>query len=160
MLAPAIAQEDSPMNNLQQSAKKMFSLFIAKEYPEYVEYIHPTILAMMGGKEKMVEGIKASLEFMEADSIVINNVTIGTIKGIIRHNNELQAVVPQVIELNTQEGRLVSTGYLLAFSTDNGKTWLFSDTSGKNAATMRKVFPNLSKEIVIPAKKQPVLYKD
>ena len=146
--------------NLQLAAQKMGQLFIEKNYTEYVKYVHPKILSMLGGQDKMIDALKQSIKQTEDEGFTFKNVTIGQPSKIIYTTTDLEAVVPQILELKTKNGRLVSTSYLLSVSKDKGKTWYFIDTSGKTLAQMKSVFPSLSNQLVIPEKTKPLFYND
>jgi hypothetical protein len=157
-MADAIAQNNTTAaKNLKASADTMAKLFLNKRYDAFVKYTHPKIIALVGGKEKMVSQLKKSLEDMKAEGITISNVTIGEPSEIVVANNEQQAIVPQNLELTTNKGKLLSTSYLIAISKNNGVTWYFADTSGKTLTKMKTVFPSLSEKLIIPERQQPVL---
>ncbi len=148
------------VGNLRSAAQKMVGFFIKKNYDEYVKFVHPNVLSHFGGKEKMLDVLRKSLSQSEAQGFIIKNVTIGQPVSIIQNNGELESIVSQMIEIKTKDGHLISTAFLLALSTDKGNTWFFADTAGKTLAQMKLIFPQLSDLLVIPAKKQPVFYKD
>jgi hypothetical protein len=147
-------------NNLKDAAQKMGNLFIAKDYNNYVKYIHPNILNAIGGKEKMATLLKTSLADMEKQGYTFKGVTIGQAISIIHFDKQLQSIIPQLLEIKTSEGRLIATSYLLAISNDDGKTWYFADTSGKPINEIKAIIPHLSDQLIVPAKTQPVFYKD
>lgn len=147
-------------HNLTVASNKMVKFFLDKNFAQYVNYIHPKILAMLGGKDSMALFLQKSMVQMKQQGYAITNVTIGTIGTILINSAELQCVVPQVLEIKTTEGRLVSTGYLLGISDDKGKTWSFIDTGGNPLSKIQTMFPNLDNRLVIPPKQQPVLYKN
>jgi hypothetical protein len=146
--------------SLNTSAKRMAQLFVDKKYDAYVNFVHPKIWKSLGGKDKMIVVLKKSLKDMEAEGFAINNVTILETAPVVIVKTELQSVVTQMLELKMKDGRLVSTSYLIATSTDNGKTWYFTDTSGKTLKQMQALFPSLSNKLVIPEKTNPLFYKD
>lgn len=146
--------------NLKSSAQKMGELFIAKNYTEYVKYIHPKTVKMAGGRDNMIALIKKSLKQVEDEGLTFQNVTIGDPSAIIITNTGLQSVIPQVLEMKTKSGRLEATSYLIATSSDKGKTWYFIDTGGKTLEDMKTQFPFLSNELIIPEKKSPVFFHD
>ncbi|MDQ2862088.1 MAG: hypothetical protein M3R50_00305 [Bacteroidota bacterium] len=147
-------------STLKSSADKMASLFIKKDYLNYVNYIHPKILKMVGGKDKMITVIKGSLKQTEDQGLTVTGVTIGNPAAIIISNTELQSVVPQMLHLKTAKGKLVAISYLIATSANKGKTWYFIDVSNKTLQQMKTMFPNLSNKLVIPEKKAPVFYNN
>ncbi|PZR13165.1 MAG: hypothetical protein DI539_19435 [Flavobacterium psychrophilum] len=146
--------------HLVSAAQKMGQLFIDKKYAEYIKYVHPKIIKMIGGPDKMVETLKKSIKQTEDEGFTFNNVTFGAPSKIIHTNVDLQAVVPQIIELKAKNGRLVSTSYLLAISNDKGKGWSFVDSSNKTLEQLKSVLPSLSNDLVIPKRNQPVFYND
>ncbi len=149
----------SPEFSVKSSAQKMGQYFIDKNYVQYVKYVHPKIMKLAGGQTKMIELLKKSLKQTEDQGFTFQNVSIGEPSKIITKNTELQSVVPQILELKTKDGKIVATSYLLALSTDKGKTWYFIDTSGKTLAQMKSTFPSLSNELIIPDKEQPKFYR-
>ena len=145
---------------LTTTAQKMMQLFIDKNYTAYINFVHPKIITSLGGKVNMISIIKKSITDMEQQGYTFKDVTIGAASPIIISKTELQAVVTQLLELKTADGKLLSTSYLIATSNNRGKSWYFSDTSGKNLKQMKAFFPSLSDKLVIPEKKEPVYYKD
>jgi len=47
------------------------------------------------------------------------------------------------------------TSTLLAFSSDNGRTWTFMDTSNKDMATIRKMLPEVNPSLTLPPPQAP-----
>ncbi|HYV93672.1 MAG TPA: hypothetical protein VE978_17995, partial [Chitinophagales bacterium] len=145
---------------IKEQAEAMAQLLLKKDFKSFAKFTHPKIVEMMGGEQKMIEGMEKDLKEMESQGTGFLNVTIGEPSKVIVVNNELQSTVPQTIEMKVPNGRLVAKSTLIAISTDNGKTWYFIDTSGKDIQAMKKIFPNLSEELVISEKQQPIFYKD
>ncbi len=146
--------------NLKKSADNMAALFIKKDYTHYIKYINPKIVANTGGNDKMIVVLKQSMDDMKSKGVTIKNLLIGNISSIVITKAGLQSVVQELLTLKMNEGRVEATSYLIALSTDKGKTWTFIDTSGKPLAEMQKMFPSLSNELVIPEKQQPQFYKE
>ncbi len=146
--------------NLKKSADNMAALFIEKDYTHYVKYINPKIVANTGGNDKMIVVLKQSMDDMKSKGVTIKNLSIGNISSIVITKAGLQSVVQELLTLKMNEGRVEAISYLIALSTDKGKTWTFIDTSGKPLAEMQKMFPSLSNELVIPEKQQPQFYKE
>jgi hypothetical protein len=161
VIIPSQAQESTTSGvNLKSSAEKMGKLFVEKNYEQYVKFVHPKILKMFGGEEKMIEFLKKTIEETENQGFTFKDVKIGEHSELIVSGNELQSIVPQILELKTKDGRLVSTSYLLALSPDKGKKWYFIDTAGKTLEQLKSIFPTLSNKLIIPPATQPVFYND
>jgi len=146
--------------NLKKSADNMAKLFIEKDYTHYVKYINPKIVANTGGNDKMIVVLKQSMDDMKSKGVTIKNLSIGSLSPIVVAKSGLQSVVQELLTLKMNEGRVEATSYLIALSTDKGKTWTFIDTSGKPLAEMQKMFPLLSNELVIPEKQQPQFFRE
>lgn len=136
----------------------MGQLLLKKDFDAFSAYTYPKILEMMGGRQKMVQTLKKGADDMAAEGAGFTNFTFGKPSPIIHTGDELQCTLPQTIEMKVSKGRLVTESTLIAISSDNGKTWYFMDTSGKNIDELRKILPNLSPQLVIPKRGQPILY--
>lgn len=148
------------VTNLRTSAQSMGRLFIRKEYDEYVNYIHPNVFRLFGGKDSMIIYLKGILKTMEDQGFTVDSISVEDPPGIIYSGTELEAVVPQILRIKTNSGILISRGYLLAVSTDKGVTWKFIDLAGGTAEEARKIIPSLSQKIVIPERTKPIFYKN
>ena len=161
VIIPSKAQVSAASGvNLKSSAQQMGKLFVEKNYEQYVKFVHPKILKMFGGEEKMIEFLKKSIEETENQGFTFKDVKIGEHSELIVAGNELQSIIPQILELKTKDGSLVTTSYLLALSTDKGKKWYFIDTAGKTLEELRSIFPSLSSKLIIPPATQPEFHND
>lgn len=154
---PDVSEDEQ---KLQQEATKMGKLFITKKFPDYLKFVHPKIIQLVGGEKAMIDILENSFSQLAEQGFSFKDVTMGNPSSILEVGKEKQAVIPQILEMKNQTGTLVATSYLVAISSDNGVTWQFIDTGGKSLEEMKKVFPNLSSALVIPSKKQPVFNKD
>ncbi len=128
------------------------------DYKTFVNYTYPFLLKSMGGSSKMVEVLNETNYDMKLKGMKFSNITFDLPSKIVKNRNELQATIAQHTEIITPQGRLVTTSTLIAISNDNGVNWTFFDTSNKDIILIRKLFPNLSPSIVIPAQQKPVWY--
>ena len=126
VIIPSQAQEPPASGvNLKASAQQMGKLFIEKNYEQYVKFVHPKILKMFGGEVKMIEFLKKTIAETESQGFIFKDVQIGEHSELIVAGNEIQSIIPQILELKTKDGRLVTTSYLLALSADKGKKMVF-----------------------------------
>jgi hypothetical protein len=153
----AKAQSDSTAMraNLTAAANKMGQLFIDKNYREYLSYVHPELIKMIGGPDKMI----AMFEKPLGEGVTFRKVWYEEPLQLIGTPKDIEAVLPENIELNTPKGKLVARSYTIAISKDKGKTWHFVSTSGKTLDQMRVVLPSLSPKLVLPETAAPKLTK-
>jgi PBP1b-binding outer membrane lipoprotein LpoB len=142
------------------AAEEMGKFLMAKDYKSFARFTYPKVAEMMGGKDKMVEILENTMGEMEATGISFINVAIGEPSKCITAGNELQCTIPQTIEMKMPDGKMTTTSTLIAVSSDNGKTWCFIDTSGKDIKAMRALLPNLSENLVIAARTEPTYSKE
>jgi hypothetical protein len=140
---------------LRKSAETMVDHFRRGQLDEYIAFVHPKIIQMLGGKEKMIAGLKSRISEMKDDGFSFKAVTVGAPSKILSAEGELQAVISQTIELENPDGVLTTKSSLIAVSNDLGKTWHFIDSGGKTLSELKKVFKTLSDELAIPVKTEP-----
>ena len=145
---------------IKEQAETMSQFLLKKNFKSFTQFTYPKLVEMMGGEQKMIETLEKASTQMEADGTAYLNVTIGEPSRVLSFQNEMQCIIPQTLEIKVPNGRVLTKSSLIAISIDNGKSWYFVDTSGKDIQTMKKVLPNLSEELIIPVKKKPTFYND
>ena len=135
------------------------SLF-EKDYKTFAKYTYPAIVKMIGGEDKMAQKLKKSFEQMESQGISFTNCSIETPTLFVRCKNEIQCTITENIEMKVPQGRLVTKSTLIGISSDNGATWTFIDTQGKDVKNLRLNLPNLCESLIIPPNDQPTIYKE
>jgi hypothetical protein len=60
--------------------------------------------------------------------------------------------------MNLKKGYFTTASDILAISIDNGKTWKFF-TGDLSEKTVRKLFPNFNKELVLKKLSPPVIHE-
>jgi nitrate/TMAO reductase-like tetraheme cytochrome c subunit len=158
MLSVAAIGKGQPNSNipkvLNTQAEEMGKLLMAKKFKEFVKYTHPKVIEMIGGEQKMVLTLENGFKDLDKQGVKFLSVEIGEPSGIIRAQNELQAIVPQKIKMQLAKKVIVSESSLIAFSFNSGKDWKFVDANGKTNREVKSMFPTLSEKLIIPAKKE------
>ncbi len=145
---------------IHDQASAMGQSMLKKDFNSFAKYVHPKIMEMMGGKQKLIDEMKKSMEEIEASEVFFLNIAFGESSEIISYNKELQSTILQTIGMKVPNGRMVTKSTLIVVSADNGKNWYFIDAAGNNIQAMKKDLPNLSPDLVIPPRQQPVFYND
>lgn len=152
--------DSTPAENIKAEAEKMSSAFLKEDFSTVADYTSPVILTLIGGKERMIEGLKKSVGEMKLQGMSFQAISFDDPSGVVEYNKELQATIAQKTEIRYAGGKLTSTSVLIAISGDNGKSWKFIDISDKDTATIRKSIPNLSPSLYIPAGRRAVQQPD
>ncbi len=132
---------------LKAQAEKMGRLLIDNNFQEFIKYTHPKVTEMMGGDQKMIATLQNGFKDLDKQGIKFLSVKIGEASEIINVNNELQAVVPQKIEIKMGEKVIVSESSLIAFSFNSGKDWKFVDANGKTNKEAKNHLSNIKRKI-------------
>ena len=164
LLTIPIAQAQSANNDIDtvilKEADKMGKAFVAGEYEEFAKYTHPTIVTMMGGKEKMISEISRSFDQVKSEGVAFDEVNYGAPSEIIQYEGQLQCTLPQMIDMKTNGRTVTANSVLIAVSMDNGVNWYFIDPTGNDITTMRKIIPTLSPALQIPVSVEPTYTED
>ena len=145
---------------VEKQAGMMAEAFTAKDYKRFVNYNHPVIIQLAGGKEGMITLLKTSIAEMEKEGFLILSCAAGKASRIVQYKDELQCTIPQTLQLKVPGGSMLTVSTLIGISSDKGVNWTFIDTQGKPLEELKKTFPGFSNDLVIPAKTAPVLTKD
>ncbi len=149
-----VIAQDQIKENIKAEAEKMMSAFKTNNYSILVKYTHPKIVDLMGGPEEAPKIIKQTMEGIEGLESI--EASVGEVLQLIDTGNEVQTVIPQLLVLKMQGMTYSSKNHLIGISSDKGKSWTFFDGNGFGEDLIREMFPNLSKDLVIPAKESSV----
>lgn len=131
-------------------ANAMGKAFIAKDYISFLKYSHPTVVKMMGGKDKMLEDTTESFKAFEEEGVTFLNVTFTTPTKILESEGELQSTFTEIIEMQVPGGKLTAYARVIALSKDGGKNWYFIDATDHDIALTRSLIPTLHPDLILP----------
>lgn len=144
------AKARTPSQTLIAQAKENADALVNKDYEALVLYTYPAIIHKMGGFEKALAFIKASMEEIYAKGLTIEKLTAGRPSAIIKEGQEDVAFVPTEMEARIEGKQVKVDSYLVAVSQDQGRTWYFLDVSSFPKEKIRQMFPKLTALIEIP----------
>ena len=142
---------------IKVQAMDMGSAFIKNDFSTFVKYMHPEIIAFAGGKDQMKIKMDSAYSAMKQFGVTFKRYWIGNPDKIITYKNQMQAVIPQITTLVTPFGEMTAETAMIVVSNDKGKNWWFIDTNVYRAEKLKEVLPDLSPQLVIPARKKPKL---
>jgi hypothetical protein len=146
---------------IKQQANIVAQATIKNDYATIIKYSHPSLIKMMGGRDKMLNVIKDAMEGMSSKGISIDSVWIGTPQKLFIAGKELHCLVPQQLSMKVPDGKLVSNSFLLAISIDKGANWTFlSLSNGINNKTITQLLPNFNQQLKIPEDSKPIFFED
>jgi hypothetical protein len=140
------------VTEIKKESKAMADAFIKEDYKAFVKFTHPTLMQLMGGESKMIATLTKTINDVKNQGVSFLNITFDNPTKIIKIKNELQCTIEQHLTAKVPNGNTTNSSTLIAVSLDNGKKWFFIDTTNKDISQIKKVFPNLSPEIIINKK--------
>ena len=126
----------------------LIALFKKKDWKSYADYMHPSIIEMVGGKENFVTTLQQSMKALEVAKF--DAFKNGRVLQIVKTNGQYQCIIESFMQM-TLNGMLISgSSYDLAFSTD-GNEWKFLRIDQTFAPeTIKQLIPELSTDLKLP----------
>lgn len=155
-IASSVSGQNLP-TTIKVQAMEVATALMKNDFETFSKYIHPSIIAYAGGKEKLKSRMDSAYDAMKLFGVTFKRYWIGTPGEIINYNGQLQAVLPESTTLKTPLGELTAETSVIVISPDNGKNWWFIDTNIYKADKLKSILPDLSPKLVIPPQKQPKL---
>jgi hypothetical protein len=143
---------------IKQEAHTWVECFWNGNIETALKYTDPRLVSNAGGKSEFISNMKSSLAVMRAEGITFRGVELGEVSKIYKSGHELHCAIPQRVSMNQKKGYFTIASDILAISIDNGKSWKFY-TGDMSEKTVRKLFPNFNKELVLKKLSPPVFHK-
>jgi len=140
---------------IKTQAMDMANALVKKDFPAFIKYMHPDIIKLAGGKDKVLQKMDTVNTMATQLGATIKRIVIGNPGKIISYKNQLQVTLPETSEMNSGFGNLTLETTLIAISMDAGKNWYFIDTSIYSMKDVKKAMPDLSPELIIPPLRPP-----
>lgn len=145
---------------IKSEAELMCNYFIQRNYQAYIKFVHPNVVSINGGRQKLITLVENGIHEMENEGCSFVSIAIDNPSVVVFKENEIQSLVPQRIMMDVGEGVLMKNSYLIAISSNRGSSWYFVDCAGEDIVHLRSILPNLSHEIILPPEEKPILYND
>ncbi|MFT3868574.1 MAG: hypothetical protein QM715_08750 [Nibricoccus sp.] len=153
------AQELAPI--VKREADSCAIALLKSDYEGVARYTHERLIKVMGGKDQMIAEIKRGISQMHTAGFDFIETKTGTPAEPKRVGSWLTSLVPTTVVMKVPDGRRMSKdSFLLGISEDNGKTWVFVDLSNITNEQYAELFPELVREIPLPAKKKAVFVNE
>ncbi|RYY99561.1 MAG: hypothetical protein EOO11_04585 [Chitinophagaceae bacterium] len=156
-LLPLCAGAQNLATTIKVQAMSMATALMKNDYRSFSRYMHPGVIAAAGGDARMKAKMDSASATMKRVGAGFTHYWIGNPGPIVRHNNELQALVPQRSTVRTPLGMLTVESTLIAISRNEGKDWWFIDCTVYGPQKLKTIIPDLSPQLVIPPRKKPKL---
>ncbi|MGV3706355.1 MAG: hypothetical protein ACO1NU_13350 [Arcticibacter sp.] len=120
--------------------------------PTIIKYTHASAIKLAGGTDAMLKFLTSTMGSMTEQGVQIDSVKLGQPGNFFKAGNEIHCLLPQELIMKYgSDKKIITKGYLLAISSDNGLKWTFLNLSEQlNNQTITKLLPNFNQEMVLP----------
>ena len=153
---PQCLNNETLNERIKKEAEAMADALLAKDYEEYINYMHPVLIDAFGGKEKVLKTLKQDI----LGGAVIESIEFSAPSEPINYLNEIQCTLNQTIVMNYNGRKFLTNSTLIGISMDNGSKWYFIDASDNTLYELQRNFPNLSNQLIVKPLSKPLLIKE
>lgn len=144
---------------IMKGAKLMTSALSKSDYTTAVEYIHPNVISMAGGKESVKSILEETAAMKKRDGYnIIQTNTLGN-GEYTQAGDEIHTIVGQEQIFELGDMKFKTDVYLLAVSGDKGESWKYVNLEAYNQKSIKIFFPNFNDFLKLPAAPVAVLLK-
>ncbi len=142
---------------LAQQAKENADAMLKKDYETSVRFMYPPIVEMMGGFQKTLAYVKASMAEMESTGLTFEKITVGQPSATVKERLEDVAIVPTQMVMRVEGKRVRVNSYLVAVTQNRGRNWYFFDGAQMPKEKLSQIYPKLVATIEIPERKNTLV---
>jgi hypothetical protein len=135
---------------VRQKVDEISAALISGNFAKVVDLTYPKVVQMVGGREKMIDLLKAGTQEMLAHGSAITAVVVGTPSEFRTVGKEVFVVVPSSITLSVPGGKLTQKSFTVGVSSDAGRTWFFVDANNLGGEKIKMVFPTFPATLQLP----------
>jgi hypothetical protein len=151
------AQADTliSLDNVYQQSQAMNKAFLAGDYDRFLDLIHPKIVELTGGRDKMKvvlkQGFGSNFELISNESQKPDRLIIS--------DSTMQCVLQQRMEFKMDGESYFTISSLIGISYDSGQTWKFIGVAGNTLGNIKTFIPELSDGLKVRSQSKPVLIR-
>ena len=145
---------DPKIDAAQAQAQACAEASITGDLNKLADFTHPKLIALIGGRTKLIEGLSKQREKLKIAGLSFVSVQAQVPTEVIAGGAGWYCVVPLTYRVKTVEGRMLLDQPMLGISNDDGKTWRYLDLT-MTEPQVRKLFPEIPKTLKIPPDAEP-----
>lgn len=155
MLPYALLAQDTAL--VRQQAQILGDAIIKGDYQTVIDHTYPGVIDMVGGKDKMLQATTQAMGGLKDQGITIEKLTVGHASQFYKAGTQIHCLLPETLRMKLPNGHAIAQSYILAVSSDGGKTWSYMDVNANSKDLLPKLFPNFNADLKIPDPTPPVM---
>lgn len=148
------AEPDPKLKAAQEQAQACGDATVKADYGKMADFTHPKLIAILGGRQKMIEGTRKMREKIHQEGVAYLSAKTEAPDALHRSGNVLYCLVPMTYGMKNTETRFRLRSPLIGVSFDDGKTWKFLDTAS-GEEKVRKLAPEIPRSLKLPPEAEP-----
>lgn len=133
-------------------AAKIMTMAIEKgDYDVAITYVHPNVIEMAGGIESMKTILKDRAEIKRHENFVVIQTNTISAGDYVHAGPEIHTIVAQEQVFKLGDSKFKTDVFLLAISSNQGKTWTFANLEAYNQKSIKVFFPHFNDILRLPA---------
>ena len=134
-----------------RDAKIASQATLKMDFEKVLDYTYPSILELMGGKEKAIELLNSTFNTMKESGFVFEKSDILEVSDVVFEDDQYRCYIEGFNQMIMSGKRMKSKSYLFGIYNSEAKFWYFMEAKQlKNEAMMNLVFPNFKTSLEIP----------
>ncbi len=155
VVAPTMAQEKKPADRAKAQYEKMINAMNDGKYKVFLSFTHPNAVKKLGGEEKALKALKKTMKALKDRGFTFKLVSVDTPK-IVKGKKKKFAVGTYTALVTVFGKKIRQKSMYIGESNDKGQTWKFVRVDRGGEATVRKLLPDLPKNVKITKPEQKV----
>ena len=145
---------------VKKQAQRFATASFNGDFKTVIDLTYPKLVGLSGGREEMEKLINERIESLKKQGIMKFDGSVDAPSKFYKAGTHIHCLVPETVILRMFNGRYVSRTYLLAISTDQGKSWTFMDVGKMPSDVLYKLLPDYNDDLVIPSSGKPMFFTD
>lgn len=150
LLVSTLTAQNKYTDAILSDANKSTKAHMALDVDTYMNFMHPNIINMGGGKELMKDIIATQIGTYKQMNVDMIGVDFEDPSSVVTAGEELHCVVKGIVKLKLGEDDFDTPINLLAASQDSGENWKFIDLALYNAQSLKLYLPDYNDALVLP----------
>ena len=150
----ATAQADTVLikKQITSTMDSLTKAFFNNDWTTFTNYMHPSVISMIGSKENFAVYIENAMKTMEMAKM--ERMETGNILQLIKTGeNQWQCLIESRNQMHVDTMLYCGVSSNIGFSEDNGMTWKFIRVNTGSEKAIREIFPEISSKFKIPYNK-------
>ena len=144
------------LKNALTKGNLMITSYQNGDYDTFLDFNHPKIITLSGGRDKMKEMFKQGL----SSGVKFLKIELSLPKKLIIKDNIYQCAFPQKQVVSIDGQKFYTLGTLIGISYDFGKNWSYIGVSKNTLAKLQVHFSELSNELNVRTQTNPILINE